>query len=197
MDLKRVQDLVDRPFLGHVEFDEVEEGRSVHGSVCFAGVVKDPATGHVQRGDEGGGAFALVVVSYGSGPPQVIGSDGWAGSSARLWLSMSKQKTAAHTGGLRNSPTTSTTSIRTHGHKNVERVGLSQLEVVDSLRIPNCSARGRSKAWSRHRAAHRLLLHAPSGPPYRPETATGRPNLNDPAHSSHAPGVIQAPKTYT
>ena len=68
----------------------------------------DLAGQHVQRGEQGGGAVALVVVGHRlRRGPGFIGSDGWVRSSACTEDFSSTHSTIAFSGGFRYRPTTS------------------------------------------------------------------------------------------
>ena len=55
----------------------------------------DPAGGHVQRGEQSGGAVADVVVGAPAGSPGIIGSIGAVRSSAWIWDFSSTHSTIA------------------------------------------------------------------------------------------------------
>src|SRR3954447_7211463 len=87
------------------------------------------AAGHVEGGEQRGGAGPDVVVSSPLGHPGIIGSTGAVRFSAWIWLFSSTHSTSARSGGSRYSPTTSRTLSTNSGSllslKVFTRCGLS------------------------------------------------------------------------
>ena len=80
-----VEDHVDDLAGWHVALDGVEEADELLMPVTLHAVPDHLAVEHVERGEQGGGAVALVVVGHGRQRPFLIGSPGWVRSSAWIW----------------------------------------------------------------------------------------------------------------
>jgi hypothetical protein len=59
----------------------------------------DGSVEHVEGGEQGRGAMALVVVGHCSSPALLHGQPGWVRSSAWIWLFSSNDRTMAWAGG--------------------------------------------------------------------------------------------------
>jgi hypothetical protein len=86
-------------------------------------LVDDFPRGGIQNGEEGRGAVPLVV----EGQPLLSGRPGWVRSSAWIWLSSSKEKTIARSGGR-------CTGRQGRGVSHELRV-FRELELLDQTRL--------------------------------------------------------------
>src|SRR5947209_9838098 len=113
--------------------------------------IDDPAGGHLQRGEQRGGAVATVVIGLFSGIPGRIGSIGAVRSSAWIWDFSSTESTTALSGGFRYKPTTSRTLASSSGsveNLNVSdrhgcRPHLRQIVPTHTCEIPNSAPSNR------------------------------------------------------
>src|SRR5271157_3542809 len=94
---------------GNLMVEMVEKADELLMPVARFALRDDRAIQHVERGEQRGGAMAVVVVSHAFEVTSPIGSTGWVRSSACTWLFSSTHSTSALSGGLRYSPTTSRT----------------------------------------------------------------------------------------
>ena len=84
---------------GTSALDGVEEADELLMAMALHVAADDGAVEHVERGEQRGGAVALVVVRHGAGRPFFIGRPGWVRSSAWIWLFSSTDSTMAWAGG--------------------------------------------------------------------------------------------------
>src|SRR5438874_6148859 len=94
-----VEDDVDDPADRNLGLNGVQETDELLVPVTLHAAPNDLAVEHVERGEQGGGAVALVVMRHRAGPPFLIGKPGWVGSSAWIWLFSSTESTRAWAGG--------------------------------------------------------------------------------------------------
>ena len=69
----------------HVRFDGVEEADELLVPVALHAAAEHAPVEHVEGGEQGGGAVALVVVGHGAGAACFMGRPGWVRSSAWIW----------------------------------------------------------------------------------------------------------------
>jgi len=86
---------------------ELQEGQELLVAVPVEGPVGDPSGGHLQGGEQGGGAMAAVVVGRPLRKAGAKGQDRLGPLRACIWLFSSTHTTTAPSGGLRYNPTTS------------------------------------------------------------------------------------------
>ena len=67
--------------------DGVEEADEVLMPVALHATADDLALQHVEGGEQGGRAVALVIVGHGPGPTLLQGRPGWVRSRAWIWAS--------------------------------------------------------------------------------------------------------------
>ena len=79
-----VEDHVDHLAGRHGALDGVEEADELLVPVALHAVADDRAVEHVEGGEQGGRAVALVVMGHRAGAPGFIGRPGWVRSSA--WI---------------------------------------------------------------------------------------------------------------
>ena len=79
-----VQAEVDLQVLGHLPVDDLEEFQPFLMPVLRRALADDHAGQHVQRGEQGGGAVALVVVGHRAGATFLHRQAGWVRS--RAWI---------------------------------------------------------------------------------------------------------------
>jgi hypothetical protein len=79
--------------------DLVEEADELLMPVAAHALADDLAIEHVQRGEQGGSAVALIIMVIVPQRPGLIGSPGCVRSSAWIWLFSSTDSTSACSGG--------------------------------------------------------------------------------------------------
>ena len=94
-----VEDDVDHLAGRHRGLDGVEEAQELLVAVALHAAAEHRAVEHVEGGEQGGDAVALVVVGHGAGLAGLSGRPGWVRSSAWIWDFSSTESTTACWGG--------------------------------------------------------------------------------------------------
>ena len=96
-----IDDQVQVELVGELAVERAQELQELLVAVARQALADDAAVERVQRGEQRGGAVALVVVGHRAGAAPFIGRLGWVRSSAWIWLFSSTHSTSAFSGGLR------------------------------------------------------------------------------------------------
>ena len=153
-----VQDQMDLQVAGDLGVDGLEEDQELLVAVPGQALADHRAGQHVQRGEQGGGAVALVVVGHRPGPARTIGSDAWVRSRAWIEDFSSMHNTIAFSGGFRYKPDHVDQLL---GEPRI----VADLERVDPVRLqpqlgPDPLHRGRTDPDPRrHRPARPVRVH--------------------------------------
>ena len=124
-----VEDDVDHLAGRHGALDGVEEADEFLMPVALHAVADHRALEHVEGGEQGRGAVALVVEGHACPAlPFFIGSPGWVRSSAWIWLFSSTDSTTACAGGSTYRPTMSWSLAANSG-------SLDSLKRLDAVRL--------------------------------------------------------------
>src|SRR5215211_2885063 len=79
--------------------DRLEEGEELLGAMAGQAFADDLAGCHVEGGEQGGGAVALVVMGHGAGAAFLEGQAGLGAVERLVWLFSSTASTSASAGG--------------------------------------------------------------------------------------------------
>ena len=96
-----VDDEMDVELSRHVGLDVTQEGEELLMAMAGFALGDDRAVEHVEGGEQGGRAVALIVVGHAFDVAEAHGKHGLGGSRAWIWLFSSTHSTTALSGGLR------------------------------------------------------------------------------------------------
>src|SRR5262249_24914230 len=100
-----VTDHMDLQSLGYLAVDHTQEFQEFSVAVARQAAADHDSGEHVQRGEQGGGAVALVLMGIVPARPFFIGSEGWVRSRAWTCDFSSTHNTTDWSGGFRYKPT--------------------------------------------------------------------------------------------